>query len=152
MRPSYGSRAKWVKASTGPTPGIEVRRAERRARSASAAIVSVRRFSRRRISVSIRAKRRLARRRSMASSSCAAWFSIAREACALREQQHVEPVLRHVDSTEALLYHPRVPPLLMRARALATVREWKKRLEHQAHSRPCHRGGYGLPVATGTVS
>src|SRR5215211_4725957 len=30
-----------------------------------------------RISVSIRAKRRLARRRSMASSSCAAWFSIA---------------------------------------------------------------------------
>jgi hypothetical protein len=30
--------------------------------------------------------------------------------------------------------------LLMRARALATVREWKKRLEHQAHSRPCHRG------------
>src|SRR5215204_4197261 len=75
-----------------------------------------------------------------------------REACALREQQHVEPVLRHVDSTEALLYHPLVPSLLMRARALATVREWKKRLEHQAHSRPCHRGGYGLPVATGAVS
>ena len=35
---------------------------------------------------------------------------------------------------------------------LATVREWKKRLEHQAHSRPCHRGGYGLPVVTGAVS
>ena len=75
-----------------------------------------------------------------------------REACALRQQQHVKPVLRHVYSTEALLYHPRVPSLLMRARALATVREWKKRLEHQAHSRPCHRGGYGLPVATGAVS
>src|SRR5215204_3659381 len=75
-----------------------------------------------------------------------------REACALRQQQHVKPVLRHVDSTEALLYHPLVPSLLMRARALATVREWKKRLEHQAHSRPCRRGGYGLPVATGAVS
>src|SRR5215216_6240117 len=145
----------------------------------------------------MRAKRRLARRRSMASSSCAAWFSIAtcssqswrrmvtisailarlepnggeeqsaqppnqrapaclvvgdREACALRQQQHVKPVLRHVDSTEALLYHPLVPSLLMRARALETVREWKKRLEHQAHSRPCRRGGYGLPVATGAVS
>src|SRR4051812_4466587 len=32
-----------------------------------------------------------------------------REACALRQQQYVEPVLRHVVSTEALLYHPRVP-------------------------------------------
>src|SRR5215211_3483019 len=70
----------------------------------------------------------------------------------LRQQQHVEPVLRHIDSNEALLYHPRVPSLLMRAWALATVREWKKRLEHQAHSRSCHRGGYGLPVATGAVS
>ena len=35
---------------------------------------------------------------------------------------------------------------------LATVREWNKRLEHQAHSRPYHPGGYGLPVATGAVS
>jgi len=39
--------------------------------------------------------------------------------------------------------------LLMRARALATVRVWKKRLEHQAHSRSDIRGGCGLPVATG---
>src|SRR5262249_17957180 len=31
--------------------------------------------------------------------------------------------------------HLRIPSLLMRARALATVRAWKKRLEHQAHSR-----------------
>ena len=52
-----------------------------------------------------------------------------REACALRQQQYVEPVLRHVDSTEALFYHPRAPSLLMRARALATLREWKKRLD-----------------------
>jgi hypothetical protein len=48
--------------------------------------------------------------------------------------------------------HFRVPSLLMRFRALATVREWKERLEHQALSRPSHRGSYGLPVATGAVS
>ena len=41
------------------------------------------------------------------------------------------------------------PSLLMRARALATVRVWKKRLELQAHSRFNFRGGCGLPVATG---
>jgi transposase-like protein len=34
--------------------------------------------------------------------------------------------------------------------AMATVREWKKRLEHQAHSRSKSRGG-GLTVATGAV-
>ena len=34
---------------------------------------------------------------------------VDREACALRQQQHVKPVLRHINSTEALLYHPRVP-------------------------------------------
>jgi len=44
--------------------------------------------------------------------------------------------------------HLRNPSLLMRARAQATVRVWKKRLEHQAHSRSDIRGGYGLPVAT----
>jgi hypothetical protein len=42
--------------------------------------------------------------------------------------------------------------LLMRVSALATVREWKKRLEHQAHSRCENRGDYGLPIATGAVS
>jgi hypothetical protein len=51
-----------------------------------------------------------------------------------------------------MLCHLRAPSLLMRARALATVREWKKRLEHQAHSRFKSRGGCGLPVATGAVS
>jgi len=38
------------------------------------------------------------------------------------------------------------------ARALATVREWKKRSEHLAHSRSVNRGGCGLPIATGAVS
>jgi hypothetical protein len=37
----------------------------------------------------------------------------------------------------------------MRARALATVRVWKKRLERQAHSRFKIRSACGLPVATG---
>src|SRR4029077_20938232 len=47
--------------------------------------------------------------------------------------------------------HLRAPALLMRAHALATVREWKKRLEHQAHSRAKSRGGCGRPVATGAA-
>jgi hypothetical protein len=45
--------------------------------------------------------------------------------------------------------HLRTPSLLMRARAQATVRGWKKRPELQAHSRFDNRGGCGLPVATG---
>ena len=48
--------------------------------------------------------------------------------------------------------HLRNPSLLMRARAQATVRVWKKRPELQAHSRIGIRGGCGLPVATGAVS
>jgi hypothetical protein len=74
------------------------------------------------------------------------------EALALGQYDDFETFLRHVDPTIGMLYHPRVPSLLMRARALATVREWKKRLEHQAHSGRCHRGGYGFPAATGAVS
>lgn len=61
----------------------------------------------------------------------------------------VETILRYVDSAVTMLYHLRAPSLLMRVSALATVREWKKRLEHQAHSRFKSRGGCGLPVATG---
>ena len=44
--------------------------------------------------------------------------------------------------------HLRNPSLLMRARAQATVRVWKKRREHQAHSRSNFRDGCGLPVVT----
>ena len=42
--------------------------------------------------------------------------------------------------------------LLMPARALATVRVWKKRLELQAHPWRTFRGGCGLSVATGVRS
>jgi hypothetical protein len=68
------------------------------------------------------------------------------------QHHHVETIFRYVNSTVTMLYHLRAPALLMRAHALATVREWKKRLEHQAHSRFKSRGGCGLPVATGAVS
>jgi hypothetical protein len=57
----------------------------------------------------------------------------------------------HVDyaKQEHLLLNP---SLLMRARAQATVRVWKKRPELQAHSRIVIRSACGLPVATGAVS
>jgi len=45
-----------------------------------------------------------------------------------------------------------VPSLLMRGRAQATVRLWKKRPELQAHSRFTIQDACGLPVATGAVS
>src|SRR5215831_10808835 len=66
----------------------------------------------------------------------------------LRQHHHVQAVLRHVDTAKREHGHLRIPSLLMRARALATVRVWKKRLEHQAHSRSHIRGACGLPVAT----
>src|SRR5215813_9169293 len=48
--------------------------------------------------------------------------------------------------------YPRNPSLLMRARAQATVRVWKKRPELQAHSRTKVQSGCGLPVAAEAVS
>ena len=67
---------------------------------------------------------------------------------ALRRATQTTPIV----STVAMLCHLRPPSLLMRARALATVREWKKRLERQAHSRSIDRGGCGLPVETGAMA
>src|SRR5215813_12909455 len=67
----------------------------------------------------------------------------------LRQHHHVQAVLRHVETAKREHGHLRIPSLLMRARALATVRVWKKRPEHQAHSRSDIRDACGLPVATG---
>src|SRR5262245_25975628 len=67
----------------------------------------------------------------------------------LRQHHHVQAVLRQVDTAKREHGHLRIPSLLMRARALATVRVWKKRPEHQAHSRSDIRDACGLPVATG---
>src|SRR5438445_11138297 len=68
------------------------------------------------------------------------------------QHRDVQTILRHVDTTEREHCHLRIPSLLMRARAQATVRVWKKRLELQAHSRFGIRRGCGLPVATGRRS
>ena len=77
---------------------------------------------------------------------------IHRKALPVRQHIDVQTLLRYVNSTIAMLCHLRAPSLLMRALALATVREWKKRLEHQAHSRFIGRGGCGLPVETGAMA
>ena len=77
---------------------------------------------------------------------------VHRKASPLWQHLYVETIFRYIDSAVTMLYHLRAPSLLMRVSALATVREWKKRLEHQAHSRFQSRGDYGLPVATGAVS
>ena len=77
---------------------------------------------------------------------------IYRKALPVRQHLGVQTILRYVNSTVAMLCHLRAPSLLMRAGALATVREWKKRLERQAHSRSIGRGGCGLPVETGAMA
>src|SRR5262245_10691136 len=69
-----------------------------------------------------------------------------RTALLLGQHHDVQTIFRHVDSAKR--EHLRIPSLLMRARAHATVRVWKKRLELQAHSRIRIRSACGLPVAT----
>src|SRR3954447_5290936 len=75
-----------------------------------------------------------------------------RRALLLGQHHDVQPILRHIDTTKRKHCHLRIPFLLMRARAPATVRVWKKRPELQAHSRFAIRNGRGLPVATGRRS
>jgi len=75
-----------------------------------------------------------------------------RKAYPLGQHQNVQTILRHINATKGKLCHLRIPSLLMRARAQATVRVCKKRLEHQAHSRCDIRDGCGLPVAAGIAS
>src|SRR6516162_9103729 len=67
----------------------------------------------------------------------------------LGQEHDVHTILRHIDTAKREHCHLRVPSLLMRARARATVRVWKKRPELQAHSRTGIRSGCGLPVVTG---
>src|SRR5713101_6016465 len=69
-----------------------------------------------------------------------------------RQDHNVQTILRYIDTAERVHYHLRIPFLLMRARARATVRVWKKRLELQAHSRIRVRNACGLPAATGVRS
>src|SRR5262249_51619229 len=51
---------------------------------------------------------------------------IHRKALSVRQHLDVQTLLSYVNSTVAMLCHLRAPSLLMRAGALATVREWKK--------------------------
>src|SRR5262249_5878107 len=77
----------------------------------------------------------------------AGWVVRHRRGVLVGQHYNVQTILRHVDSAKR--EHLRIPSLLMRARAVATVRVWKKRLELQAHSRTGIRSACGLPVATG---
>ena len=65
---------------------------------------------------------------------------------------HNDHDLRHLASALKAHSHLRTPSLLMRARAQATVRVWKKRPGLQAHLQFTIQDGCGLPVATGAVS
>src|SRR6516164_701144 len=55
-----------------------------------------------------------------------------RRALLLGQHDDVQTILGDINSAKR--EHLRIPSLLMRARAQATVRVWKKRLELQAHS------------------
>ena len=69
-----------------------------------------------------------------------------------RQDHHVQTIHRNVDADSVRFAHLRTPSLLMRARALATVRVWKRWLEHQAHSRSDSLDAHGLPAMTGAGS
>src|SRR6266403_1376056 len=162
--PSSGSRAMSVKASTGPTSRIEVIILGQDAAGASelTKLVGVdtshRQSGREQgaddatLVTAARLKANCAdceRAQPCDQLGPAGCVVTHRKEPPLRQHYHVQSVLRHVNAAIGKLFHLRIPSLLMRARALATVRVWKKRLEHQAHSRSDIRGGCGLPVATG---
>ena len=74
------------------------------------------------------------------------------ETLLLGQDHDIHAVLGDVDAGIGQFCPLRIPYLLMRARALATVRAWKRRPEHQAHSRSDIRGGSGLAAETGSGS
>jgi hypothetical protein len=75
-----------------------------------------------------------------------------RQTLLIRQNHDIQTVHRDIDADSVRLAHLRTPSLLMRARALATVRVWKRRLEHQAHSRSDSQNAFGLPAVAGTGS
>src|SRR6516165_3371068 len=64
---------------------------------------------------------------------------------------YVQTIDRNIDPDIVRFAHLRTPSLLMRARALATVRVWKIWLERQAHPRSDSQDAHGLPVMAGPV-
>jgi hypothetical protein len=68
-----------------------------------------------------------------------------------RSDCYVQTIDRNIDPDIVRLAHLRAPSLLMRARALATVRVWKIWLEHRARPRSDSQDAHGLPVMAGPV-
>jgi hypothetical protein len=64
---------------------------------------------------------------------------------------YVKTIDRNIDPDIVRLTHLRTPSLLMRARALATVRVWKIWLERRARPRSDSQDAHGLPVMAGPV-
>src|SRR6516164_9610209 len=64
---------------------------------------------------------------------------------------YVQTIDRNIDPDIVMLAHLRTPSLLMRARALATVRVWKIWLERRARPRSDSQDAHGLPVMAGPV-
>src|SRR5262249_55929489 len=64
---------------------------------------------------------------------------------------YVQTIDRNIDPDIVRLAHLRTPSLLMRARALATVRVWKIWLERRARPRSDSQDAHGLPVIAGPV-
>src|SRR6516162_5548859 len=64
---------------------------------------------------------------------------------------YVQTIDRNIDPDIVRLAHLRTPSLLMRARALATVRVWKIWLERRARPRSDSQDAHGLPVMAGPV-
>jgi hypothetical protein len=62
---------------------------------------------------------------------------------------YVQRIDRNIDPHIIRLAHLRTPSLLMRARALATVRVWKIWLERRARPRSDSQDAHGLPVRRG---
>src|SRR5262252_7993507 len=66
--------------------------------------------------------------------------------------RYVQTIDRNIDPDIVRFAHLRTPSLLMRARALATVRVWKIWLERQAHPRSNSQDAHGLPAMAGAGS
>src|SRR5215471_12731949 len=64
---------------------------------------------------------------------------------------YVQTIDRNIDPDIVRRAHLRTPSLLMRARALATVRVWKIWLERRARPRSDSQDAHGLPVMAGPV-
>jgi len=75
-----------------------------------------------------------------------------RESLLVRQNHDVQTVHRDIDADIARFAHLRTPSLLMRARALAIVRVWKRRPGRRAHSPSDSQSAFELPAVAGIGS